>query len=94
MHKVRVNSPLRCTRCKAYVNAYFRFDGTKTNVACNICGINFGVDHSHTDANNFNSTEIATEGVIDFVVKDSVFIKKRVDIVKIVMAFEINNFMV
>ncbi len=56
VHKVRVNSPVRCTRCKAYINGYFRFDGTKTNAVCNICGINFAIDTAHVDANNLNST--------------------------------------
>ena len=54
VHKIRVNSPLRCSRCKAYVNGYFRFDGTKTSATCNICGINFQIDGS-TDQNNLTS---------------------------------------
>ena len=94
VHKVRVNSPLRCTRCKAYVNGYFRFDGSKTNAQCNICGINFAIDTATVDNNNMNSTQIATEGVIDFVVKDKIFFKKRTDLIKIIIVLEINNFMI
>lgn len=91
--KVRVNTPLRCTRCRAYVNAYFKFDGTKTSSVCNICGINFQINSAQIDSSNINDTNIATEGVIDFVVKDKTFMKKRTDIVKILIAIEINNFL-
>lgn len=94
VHKVHVNSPMRCTRCKAYVNGYFRFDGSKTSATCNICGINFGIDTSTVDPNNLFNAEIATEGVMDFVVKDKIFMKKRIDIVKIILTIEINNFMI
>lgn len=34
---ITVRAPLRCTRCKAYVNAYFKVDATN-NVGCNLCG--------------------------------------------------------
>jgi len=34
---ITVKAPLRCTRCKAYVNAYFKIDATN-NVGCNLCG--------------------------------------------------------
>lgn len=91
--KVRVNTPLRCTRCRAYVNAYFKFDGTKSSSICNICGINFQINTAQTDYNNISDTNVATEGVIDFVVTDKTFMKKRTDIVKILIAIEVNNFL-
>ena len=51
VHTIRAKGPLRCSRCKAYANAYFRFDGTKTSAVCNICGITFQVDQSTDPAN-------------------------------------------
>lgn len=56
VHKVRVNTPLRCTRCRAYVNAYFKFDGTKTTAVCNICGINFPIASTQADNNSIHNT--------------------------------------
>ena len=91
MHTVRAKAPLRCGRCKAYINAYFRFDGTKSSAICNICGINFQIDQS-TDSVNLNSPEISTEGIIDFVVQDKRFMRKRLDIIKIVLAIEFSSF--
>lgn len=40
---VEVRSPLRCTRCKGYVNPYFQFDGTRRSVTCNLCGLRFNI---------------------------------------------------
>jgi len=94
VHKVRVNTPLRCTRCRAYVNAYFKFDGAKTTAVCNICGINFQILSTQADNESIQNSEIATEGVIDFVVKDKSFMKKRTDIVKVLIAIEIHNFLI
>lgn len=54
VHTVRVKSPFRCGRCKAYINPYFRFDGSKTSTLCNICGVNCQVGGA-TDPNNLNS---------------------------------------
>lgn len=76
------------------MNGYFRFDGTKTNAICNICGISFGIDQSVVDGGNLNSAEIATEGVMDFVVKDKIFMKKRTDVIKIILVIEINSFII
>lgn len=63
---VRVRSPFRCNRCKAYLNPYFRLDGGKTSATCNICGVNSPAQGA--DPANFNTPEVLTEGVIDFVV--------------------------
>lgn len=89
---MKVKFPLRCTRCKAYINPYFRFDGTKTSGTCNICGMTFAIDGS-TDSNNLNSSEILTEGIIDFEVSDKIFMRKRLDIIKVIIAIEVNRYM-
>lgn len=46
MPAVNVQSPLRCHRCKAYVNPYFQFDGSRKLATCNICGMKFQVDEN------------------------------------------------
>jgi len=43
VHVIDVNSPLRCHRCKAYINPYFKFDGSRRFVVCNICGMKFQI---------------------------------------------------
>lgn len=53
---IRAKGPLRCARCKAYANAYFRFDGTKSSAVCNICGISFQIDNQNVDPANLNSS--------------------------------------
>lgn len=80
---------MRCNRCRSYANPYYRFDGTKTVASCNICGTNFQINPTQPD-----SEEVATQGVIDFVVKDKNFLKKRADIVKVIIAIEISHFLV
>ena len=55
VHTLKVKSPLRCSRCKAYVNPHFRFDGTKSSAICNICGIKFPIESS-VDAKNIQSS--------------------------------------
>ena len=89
---VQVKSPLRCGRCKAYINPYFRFDGTKSSALCNICGINFAVQQA-TDPANLNTPEIMTEGVMDFIVNDKIYIRKRLDLIKIIIVIEMGHFM-
>lgn len=37
------NEPLRCTRCKAYVNPYFQFVESGNCYICNICKIKSNV---------------------------------------------------
>ena len=44
VHSIDVHSPLRCHRCKAYVNPYFQFDGSRKIATCNICGMKFQID--------------------------------------------------
>jgi hypothetical protein len=39
-----VSAPLRCSGCKAYVNPYFQFDGTRRSAKCNLCGLRFPID--------------------------------------------------
>lgn len=92
VHTVRVKSPLRCRRCNAYVNPYFRLDGSKTSATCNICGTTCQVAGT-TDPANLNSHEIFTEGVIDFVVQDKIYLKKRLDLIKVIIAIEMGHFM-
>ena len=89
VHSLKVKSPLRCSRCKAYVNPHFRFDGTKTSVLCNICGIKFSTEPT-LDPKNIQSSEVLTEGVLDFVVSDPYYIRKRTGLIKLIMAIEIN----
>lgn len=80
---------MRCNHCRSYANPYFRYDGTKTVACCNICGVNFQINPTQAE-----SEQVATEGVIDFVVKDKNFMKKRTDIVKVIIAIEISHFLV
>jgi hypothetical protein len=42
--RIKVGFPLRCSRCRAYANCYFRFDGNKTSAICNICTMNFNIE--------------------------------------------------
>lgn len=84
MAAVNVHSPLRCHRCKAYVNPYFQFDGSRKVATCNICGMKFQIDEN-IDRKNLEAAEVATKGVIDFVVKDKFYHLKRTDIVKIIV---------
>ena len=88
MHTVEVAAPLRCNRCKAYVNPYFQFDGTRRSVACNLCGLRFAVPEA-IDRTNLSSTEIATESIIDFRVSDKLYYKKRTDTIKIIVLVEL-----
>jgi protein transport protein SEC24 len=87
---VNVHSPLRCHRCKAYVNPYFQFDGSRKMATCNICGMKFQIDEN-IDRKNMEATEVATKGVIDFVVKDKFYHLKRTDIVKIIICIELSQ---
>lgn len=43
VHNIPVTTPLRCQRCKAYVNPYFKSDSTNKSCVCNICGIRFQI---------------------------------------------------
>lgn len=90
--EVKVDAPLRCSRCKAYINPYFRLDGTKSSAHCNICGIKFDIENGMSNK-NLNNTSLMTQGVIDFEVKDKMYIKKRLDIIKVVIAIEMGQFM-
>ena len=86
---VPLNAPLRCNRCKAYVNPYFQFDGTRKVVTCNMCGLRFGIEET-IDKVNINSTELATQSIVDFRVTDKFYMKKRRDIIKIVILVELS----
>lgn len=48
----------------------------------------------NVDRKNLEATEIATKGVIDFVVKDKFYHLKRVDIVKIIICIELSQVMI
>ena len=85
VQKVQADTPLRCVRCKAYVNPYFRFDGTKTYAVCNICGMKFEIN-SPVYQKQAESPEVCTHGVIDLEVKDKLYMRKRLDIIKIMVA--------
>jgi hypothetical protein len=92
--KINVGSPLRCTRCHAYANCYFKFDGNKSSAICNICTMNFGIETGTIEKCNLNSTELTTEGVVDFVLQDRTSMKKNANVIKILLAVEINSFMI
>ncbi len=57
---------------------------------CNICGMKFQIDEN-IDRKNMEATEVATKGVIDFVVKDKFYHLKRTDIVKIIICIELSQ---
>jgi hypothetical protein len=82
---VEVFSPIRCTRCKAYANPNFKFDSLKKSAVCNICGIKFAIDVKQ-DQNNSNEAVYSGKGIYDFVVKDKIYMKKRLDLIKIIIA--------
>lgn len=82
-----MNMPLRCQRCKAYINPYFKIDPSSKSAVCNICGVKFGIPET-TDKENMNRSEVAIEGVIDFEVTDKFYMRKRVDYVKVIIAIE------
>lgn len=42
------------------------------------------------DPQNINSTEVATQNVIDFKVTDKFFMKKRRDVLKLIVAVEVS----
>jgi protein transport protein SEC24 len=86
---VEVRSPLRCARCKAYVNPYFQFDGARRSVVCNLCGLRFAVEEG-TDRANLDSPEVGSDMVIDFQVADKFYMKKRTDVVKLFLAVELS----
>lgn len=86
---VDVRSPLRCARCKAYVNPYFQFDGARRAVSCNLCGLRFNVEEG-LDRANVDSGEVSSQLVLDFQVVDKFYMKKRTDIVKIFVALELS----
>lgn len=73
------------------MNPHFRFDSTKGSAICNMCGTKFQIEET-VDKTNINSSEIQTEGVIDFVVKEKKYVNKRTDIVKVVLAIETGLF--
>lgn len=86
---VDVRSPLRCARCKAYVNPYFQFDGARRAVTCNLCGLRFNIDES-IDRANIDTPEVSSQLVLDFQVVDKFYMKKRTDIVKIFVTLELS----
>lgn len=53
----------------------------------------FQIDEN-IDRQNLDATEIATKGVIDFVVKDKFYHLKRTDIVKIIVCIEFSQVMI
>lgn len=92
VHVVDVSAPLRCSRCKAYVNPYFQFDGARQSASCNLCGLRFNVDE-RVDKENVNSTAIATQELFDFRVSDKFYYKKRTDVINLVLAIELSQSM-
>jgi hypothetical protein len=86
---IEVKAPLRCSGCKAYVNPYFQFDGTRRAATCNLCGLRFPIEEG-IDKANLQSAEIATQSVIDFRVSEKIYFKKRTDIIKILALVELS----
>ena len=84
---VELTAPLRCPRCKGYINPYFQFDGTRRSATCNLCGLRFQVDEA-IDKTNTTSTEVATQSILDFRVSDKFYIKKRTDLIKVIVMVE------
>ena len=41
VHNIKITAPLRCQRCKAYINPYFKIDPSCRSAVCNICGVKF-----------------------------------------------------
>jgi hypothetical protein len=91
---VNVGYPLRCSRCHAYANCYFRFDGNKNTAICNICTMNFNIEQSAVEKCNINSSEVMTEGVVDYVIHDKSTLKKSPNLIKVIIAIEIHSFIV
>ena len=58
----------------------------KTSV-CNICGIKFQIPET-AEKENFNNNEVSTEGVIDFEVSDKFYMRKKRDVIKVIIAIE------
>ena len=85
---VDLSAPLRCNRCKAYVNAYFQYDGTRRSATCNLCGVRFGIDQA-VDKINLTAAEVSTQSILDFRVSDKFYMKKRIDIIKVVVLVEL-----
>lgn len=56
---------------------------------CNICGVRFHIPET-ADKENTNRSEIATEGVIDFIVSDKIYFKKKTNIIKVIIAIELS----
>lgn len=86
---VTVKAPLRCVRCKAYANPYFKFD-VSNNITCNICGHRY-VCQEKIDPNILNSTELYTSGVFDFKVSDPMYFKKDFSKVKVFLLLEMTK---
>lgn len=58
-------------------------------MTCNMCGLRFGIEET-IDKLNINSTELATQSIVDFRVSDKFYMKKRRDIIKIVILVELS----
>ena len=71
------------------MNPYFQFDGTRRAATCNLCGLRFNVDEA-VDKLNMSSTEIATQSIIDFKIFDKFYMKKRTDIIKMIVLVELS----
>ena len=54
-----------------------------------MCGLRFGIEET-IDKVNINSTELATQSIVDFRVTDKFYMKKRRDIIKIVILVELS----
>lgn len=54
-----------------------------------MCGLRFGIEET-IDKLNINSTELATQSIVDFRVTDKFYMKKRRDIIKIVILVELS----
>ena len=90
MHVIDVTAPLRCARCKAYVNPFFQFDGSRQSATCNLCGLRFSIDE-RTDKANTTNTAISTQEMFDFRVSDKFYYKKRTDVINLVIALELSQ---
>ena len=86
---IRVTAPPRCTRCKAYLNAFFKVEPNGA-VACNICSHRY-VPQGRIDPTLLANGELMTQGVVDYKVSDGLYMKKAHDQVKILVCLEMTK---
>ncbi len=54
-----------------------------------MCGLRFAIDEN-LDKTNLQSTDIATQCILDFKVADKFYYKKRTDIIKMIAVIELS----